>query len=263
MSERIRNALERFVYRSDAWNYHRGIPYLSFLQRVHEAVQPTSYLEIGVDHGDTLELARCPAVAIDPDMHPRTAVLANRPATHLFRMTSDEFFATFDLLSLFPRGVDLAFLDGMHQFEFLLRDFFNTEKYCRADSMIVLHDCLPANVEMTEREHRPDERPDAATRHWWTGDVWKLLPILSEYRPDIRMVLVDAPPTGLVILTGLDPASRRLRDAYEAIVARYSPMTIADYGFNRLASEFPTSESAALTGTVLADLVRPAAPSAA
>ncbi len=35
-------------------------------------------------------------------------------------------------------------------------------------------------------------------RIYWTGDVWKLIPILQRYRPDLQLTLFDAPPSGLV-----------------------------------------------------------------
>ena len=45
-------------------------------------------------------------------------------------MTSDDFFASHDLAQVLGgRPVDLAYIDGMHQFEFALRDFMNLERY--------------------------------------------------------------------------------------------------------------------------------------
>ena len=40
-------------------------------------------------------------------------------------------------------AVDLVFIDGLHLFEFALRDFFNAEAWCSRTSTIVLHDCVP------------------------------------------------------------------------------------------------------------------------
>ena len=40
--------------------------YLDFLARLHAAVRPGAYLEIGVRHGDSLALAECPALGVDP-----------------------------------------------------------------------------------------------------------------------------------------------------------------------------------------------------
>src|SRR5256885_12302956 len=55
------------------------------------------------------------------------------PYTTLFRS-----FAEHDLSKeLGGRPVDLAFIDGMHLFEFALRDFVNLERYCAPGSTIL------------------------------------------------------------------------------------------------------------------------------
>ena len=45
-----------------------------------------------------------------------------------------------DLRNFLPNGVDFAFLDGMHHFEYLLRDVLNTEKYSRKNSIVAFPD---------------------------------------------------------------------------------------------------------------------------
>lgn len=238
----------KLIERLHTWtnaHHHAGVHYRELLVRLHAGLEPDSYLEIGVAEGGTLELVRCPAIGIDPVLRIKGHQLNTRPVTHLFQMTSDRFFADYDVRTLFPNGIAFALLDGMHQFEFLLRDLINTERYCRPDSVIALHDCWPINTEMSEREHVPEQRSDRPTRAWWTGDVWKLLPILREYRPDLRVLVADCPPTGLVLLSGLDPNSRWLGECYDDIVARWQ-MTLDDYGFDRFRAEFPTVDSRAL-----------------
>ena len=42
-------------------------------------------------------------------------------------------------------AVRLAFIDGMHLFEFALRDFINTERHCSPKAVIVFDDILPRN----------------------------------------------------------------------------------------------------------------------
>ena len=116
-------------------------------------------------------------------------------------------------------GIDLAFLDGLHQFEFLLRDVYNTEAASTENGLILVHDCMPLNVEMTTRDSAA-VRTDPL-KAMWTGDVWKLVPILRKYRPDLDVVLVDCPPTGLVCITGLDPGSRVLSQRYREIVREF------------------------------------------
>ena len=238
----------KLIERLHPWtnpHHHPGVPYRDLLARLHAVLAPKSYLEIGVAGGGTLALARCAAIGIDPAFQMKGDPVKLRPVTHLFQMPSDEFFAAYEVRTFFPDGIDFALLDGMHLFEFLLRDLINTERCCKPDSVIALHDCWPINPQMAEREHNPLARADRPTRAWWTGDVWKLLPILREHRPDLRVVIADCPPTGLVLLTGLDPASTTLTDRYDDIVARWQ-MTLDDYGFERFRTEFPTIDSRAL-----------------
>ena len=164
-------------------------------------------------------------------------------------MKSDDLSEHEDLKRYFVRGVDLAFLDGLHLFEALLRDFTNTERFCHDRSVILLHDCLPLNERMAEREMRIVETEDQSTRLHWTGDVWKLLPILRKYRPDLRLLQLDCPPTGLVICTGLDPYSNVLTQNYKAIVEEFSHMPLEEFGIQRLWQHIPAVDSRKLSAS--------------
>lgn len=196
-----------------------GLRYLRMLRRLHALLKPAWYLEIGTHTGRSLSLARCNYVAVDPDFrieHP--VVNGTGRQMHLFQTTSDAFFA-----SGFPQRnglrFDLAFLDGLHLFEFLLRDFMNTERIMAPGGTVVLHDCCPTNVTMASRERPPG---------LWTGDVWKALLILLEHRPDLDIRVAAAAPTGLVIVGNLDPQSPVLDRVHEEAVARYADLSLED-----------------------------------
>lgn len=204
--------------------------YLKLLCRLHAVRRPKTYLEIGTATGKTLALARCASIAIDPRFRLARDVRGGKPACHLFEMTSDAFFAAQNPSALLGRPVDLAFIDGMHRFEFALRDFMNIEPHCRPDSLIVLHDCLPVDAHMARRD--PRDRSAAAEAHYpgaWAGDTWKALWILQRYRPDLRIFAFDAPPSGLVVVTHLDPASTRLKQTYEEAVAAADAADLAGF----------------------------------
>ena len=211
-----------------------GEVYTHTLASLHLALKPRSYFEIGTLHGQTLRLADCPAVAVDPAFQLASDLAGGRPSWRLFEQTSDAFFAEQDLRGLLGGPVGLAFLDGMHQFDFLLRDFINTERACDAASVVLAHDGLPRDAAMTGAADAT-----AASRFpgYWTGDVWKLVPILRHWRPDLRVVGLDARPTGLIAVTGLDPDDRTLSDNYDAIVAEWAPVSVAAYGLDRLFEE--------------------------
>ena len=181
--------------------------YLDFLRRFHERLQPPTYLEIGVRHGDSLALATAPAVGIDPA--PRLKVELPASVT-LFEESSDEHFARPAPLAPFggaPAG--LAFIDGMHLVEFALRDFMHVERHAAWTSVAVFDDLYPRRAEEAARTR--------STRAW-TGDVFKVARVLERHRPDLVCVRVDTRPTGLLLVLGLDPRSRVLHDRYLDVV---------------------------------------------
>ena len=114
-------------------------------------------------------------------------------------MTSDDFFANHDVAAMFPNGIDFAFIDGMHLFEFALRDFMNIERLSNKNSVVALHDCYPPQPRMggTRAQHEA-----------WCGDVWKLLPIFNRYRPELDVKVYDCPPSGVVFVSGLSRGNR-------------------------------------------------------
>lgn len=184
--------------------------YLSFLSRVHELVKPERYLEIGIRNGHSLALARCRAVGIDP-MFKIDAELDCDVA--LFRTTSDEYFNRPDPLAVTGgKPFDLAFIDGLHLFEFALRDFIFAERHSTPSSLIVFDDVLPEDVDAAAR-----------VRHTrvWTGDVYPVIEVLARYRPEITVVPVGTRPTGLLLVFGLDPDNTTLADNYDRIMAEF------------------------------------------
>ncbi len=112
-------------------------------------------------------------------------------------------------------AIDLAFIDGLHLFEQTLRDFINVERHSGPQSVVLVHDCLPVD-EISAARHRETA--------FWTGDVWKLVPALQCWRPDLEIRTIAARPSGLAMITHLDPSSRVLADNYEAIVAQFIDM---------------------------------------
>ena len=181
--------------------------YLEFLQRLHELLEPPTYLEIGVRHGDSLALARAPSIGIDPAYELQTEIGSN---TTLFRETSDEYFDRADVLEPFDRRpISLAFIDGMHLVEFALRDFINVERYSDWTSIAVFDDILPREVEEATRKR--------STRVW-TGDVYKITEILARHRPDLICLRVATDPTGLLLVLGLDRDSAVLDERYDEVV---------------------------------------------
>lgn len=189
-----------------------GPDYQQVLAFLHERLAPRNYLEIGVQFGMTLRLSeRCErAVGVDPKPQPKHSLGAN---TRVFAQTSDDFFAQHrreDVLG--DRGIDLAFIDGMHRFEYVLRDFCNVEAWCHPGSTVVLHDCLPLEPESARRER---------STKFWVGDSWKALECLLEERKDLSVHVIPCHPSGLVLIRNLDPGSASLRERLPELERRY------------------------------------------
>lgn len=197
-----------------------GAPYLEVLGQLHEKLQPDWYMEVGTFTGKSLSLAKCNTIAIDPEFKLRyPAVNTTGKQMFFFQQSSDDFFAE-GFLKKNRIALDLAFLDGMHLFECLLRDFIETEKTMSKKGVIALHDCCPTTDYMATREfHKGD----------WTGDVWKTLQILQLYRPDLKIDVTNAFPTGLVLIRNLDPRSTVLSKKYAALVKEFMDKELSDF----------------------------------
>src|SRR5437762_7773387 len=95
------------------------------LDFIHVRLLPRTYVEIGVNTGTSLALALPGTRVVGIDPKPRLRNPISR-STKVFPLTSDTFFELWDLDEpLGGRQVDLAFIDGMHLFEYALRDFAN------------------------------------------------------------------------------------------------------------------------------------------
>jgi len=134
----------------------------------------------------------------------------------------------------------MFFLDGLHLFEVLLRDFMNAERVSHHNSMIVMHDCIPVDMRMTRRDRfSSSPYPSIYPEEWWAGDVWRILPILKKYRPDLRIHCLDAKPTGIVVVTGLNPKSTTLADCYYDIVTEGLALDLSKIGMQKFFDHLP------------------------
>lgn len=211
------------IHQAQAAKALPGPRYLSALRWVHEIVRPATYVEIGVRWGTSLRAAlpetRC--FGIDP-----SPALRRRPAhnTRIFEMTSDAFFESYDLAEILGAPYfSLAFIDGLHRFEQALADFTHLERFAGPDSIIMIHDCLPLDPVTSDRTR---------TTYFYSGDIWKLARCLKQQRPDLKMAAVRARPTGLCLVSGLNPQSDVLVRTRNEQLARYIPLTFDDYRNN-------------------------------
>ena len=183
-----------------------------FLGALHQRLQPRTYFEIGVRSGRSLSLSRSRSVAVDPFYAIRDEILCD---VHLVRTSSDEFCARRHPMAHFAgTPIDLAFIDGMHLAEYAMRDFINTERHCHAASVIVIDDVLPRTVEEAGRA-----RVGKAEQGAWAGDVFKMIPVLRERRPDLLVFEVDTRPTGTLVVMLPDRDDRSLVTTYDEVLS--------------------------------------------
>lgn len=187
-----------------------GISYLEWLDKLYEYLKPKNVIEIGVSQSASLARVPAPAIAIGVDPAP-SVIYPLQTEAHIFAETSDDFFARRNVSELL-RGepLSIGFIDGSHIFEQALRDFMNLEKFCGPNSVIMFHDTVPLD-ELTQRR-----TPET---HFSTGDVWKTILCLKKYRPDLNIFTIATAPTGLTVVTGLDPRSSVLVENYDRGIA--------------------------------------------
>lgn len=186
--------------------------YLNVISMFHSELRPRTYLEIGVESGQSITLVQPETRAIGIDPEPRISHPLG-PNTSIHATTSDAYFFGHDVRAeLGGLPIDLAFIDGMHQFEFALRDFINIERHSSPQSTILIHDCYPLNRLTAERERQTT---------FWSGDIWRLILLLRKYRPDLSVNVIAAAPTGLGVIRRLDPGSRVLHEHLDEIVREF------------------------------------------
>lgn len=192
--------------------------YYQLLNYAHKILKPTSYIEIGVASGKSLALTRSGtrAIGIDPAATSIDMLfyhsLEENPL--LFSMTSDDFFKTQDIASLIGQPTfDMAFIDGYHSFEQALTDFINLERMAGPSSVVFIHDCLPINARVAQKER---------TTRFWCGDVWRIIPCLKEFRPDLDIITFPAPPAGLAMITGFTATSKAFPLDFNSCLRHFS-----------------------------------------
>ncbi len=183
---------------------------LAFLQ---EVLKPKLYLEIGVDEGLSLARARGPAIGIDP--RPDLSLKVQLPdSTRILQLSSDAFFRDEADQQLFTPP-ELIFIDGMHLFEFVLRDFMDVERHACSHSLVVIDDIYPCHPVQAARRRRSNA---------WTGDVWKFHHILQRERPDLTLLTLNSYTTGLLLIAGLNPQNTCLQSVYSSLVSEFRPI---------------------------------------
>ncbi len=139
---------------------------INILNKISKEISAKKYLEIGCDTDVVFNKVNCEyKVGVDP----------LRGGT--IRDTSDNFFKNN------KETFDLIFIDGLHSFEQILKDFQNSFKFLNNGGYIVMHDLIPRNW---LEEHVP------RISNNWCGDVWKISFLLNNTKDhNYSLILTD------------------------------------------------------------------------
>lgn len=133
------------------------------IQAIIDALACSSYLEIGCNQNVTFNAIRCKSkVGVDPIMG------------GTIRLTSDQFFAQN------TDKFDIIFIDGLHEWQQVIKDVDNALNALNENGTIVIHDCDPPYEECQLMPRNG--------RKGWCGDVWKAY-VKLRTRPDIDCVM--------------------------------------------------------------------------
>ena len=154
---KLKYYFRRFVYSIFFENFNKTIKYnwesfprrYDIINKIIIKRNYTSYLEIGCFKDETFNQINIKKkIGVDPTSGGN------------LRMTSDQFFK--DNKEKF----DLIFIDGLHVYEQVIKDIFNSIKVLKENGIILVHDCLPRKLWY----QTPTRMSDT-----WNGDVWKAI----------------------------------------------------------------------------------------
>ena len=135
---------DKFFYN---WNLY--LKRYEIIQNIINKKKFKSFLEIGSFNNDTFDKILVPnKIGVDPEKGGNV------------RLTSDEFF------KINKAFFDIIFIDGLHLYEQVRKDFFNSLNFLNPEGIILIHDCLPNKFRDQTRLRSHD---------LWNGDVWKLI----------------------------------------------------------------------------------------
>jgi hypothetical protein len=164
-----------------------------------------NYLEIGVFNGHIFfRIKSSFKVAVDPEfkfdsLRKMGKIILNpyNLFNQYFEKTSDAFFVENAEQIFSKKRIEIALIDGMHEYEFALRDIENTLRYLSGDGVIVVHDC---NALTKESSSSYSEWKAGHGTGTWNGNIWKTILHLRSLRSDLNVFVLDC-DHGLGIIT--------------------------------------------------------------
>jgi hypothetical protein len=143
------------------FNFDINLSRIDLIKKIIIKKNFTSYLEIGCDNDRVFSKIKVPfKIGVDP------------VSGGNYRDTSDNFF------KINKKTFDIIFIDGLHDYDQVLRDITNSIKFLNNGGIILIHDTLPSSVH---------QQATLRYKKIWNGDVWKSIVNLRN-RKDIDVV---------------------------------------------------------------------------
>jgi hypothetical protein len=188
------------------------------------------YLEIGVFLGHLFfEVKAKEKVAVDPEHYYgwfkrlKRSISKKNPSTltaSSYKLTSDKFFSDVAPELYKEKDLDLSFVDGLHEYQYALRDVENSLKYIKRDGVVMMHDCNPMSKEANDSF---ENWKNSGYKGFWNGDVWKAVVHLRSTRNDINVFVLDS-DHGLGVVTYGQPET----------MLNFTPQQIAGFTYEDL-----------------------------
>jgi len=183
-----------------------------------------NYLEIGTQFGWTPEAVQIPnKTGIDPN--PQHSLKFMPPGIKSLVMTSDEYFAKKNDLILF----DFIYIDGLHVFQNVYRDFVNSVNCLSENGLILVDDVIPVDIHSAST----NQLQAVAERNWqgniskaWQGDVYKLLSLIANEIPFLELKTIIYPSNAQALISFKGPKQNLEFD--RDLFIKYDNLTFQD-----------------------------------
>ena len=176
---------------------------LEVIQKIIDKVGCNTYLEIGVRYGSVFLRVKAPRkLAVDPKFqipfYKKLFFIKDSFKNKYFQKTSDDFFL--ENSNIFEKKkIDVAFIDGLHNYEQSLKDVKNCLKHLNEEGVIIMHDCNPTTEPMAEESFEVFEKTPNSGKAW-CGNVWKTIAHLRSAYSDLNVFVLDC-DYGLGVIT--------------------------------------------------------------
>lgn len=177
---------------------------LSVIQKIIDAIGTETYLEIGVRNANIIRRIKAQhKFGVDPEINfSKKMMIKKRLGLLDFKMIeleSDVFFSQYANKLFNSLGIDLAFVDGLHEYKQAYRDVNNCLQYLNDGGLIIMHDCNPLNYAGAYPIKKSFNELDPLVKagqipgwnNCWNGDVWKALVRLRIEHNDLSIFTLD------------------------------------------------------------------------